>query len=165
MGKNQVNIIIKKVFNTLKTEFFEELGNKIMEQIQYLSKQIDFNNSTNHYKGKKVPKSFIDFKGPLGVYRSLKEGHKILEKEQKKIKSNINEIIVGSKKSEEQKSTIKIIKTLYKSPEKVIELFDGYYRIVPEAKYKSKHREALKILSFKQMIQAIRIALAQVKSR
>ena len=31
MGKNQVNIIIKKVFNTLKTEFFEELGNKIME--------------------------------------------------------------------------------------------------------------------------------------
>ena len=36
------------------------------------------------------------------------------------------EIVKGSKKSENQTSTTNSIKTLYKSREKVIELFDDY---------------------------------------
>ena len=72
----------------------------------------------------------------------LKEGYTTLEKaeeEQKQFKSEINEIAIGSKKSEDQKRTINSIKTIYESREKVIQLFDDYSRIVSEAKYKTKY--------------------------
>ena len=68
-----------------------------MEEIQDLSKQIDFNNLTDHYKSKNIPKHFIGFKGPLGFYRSIKECYIKLEKaeeEQKEFKSEINEIVI-----------------------------------------------------------------------
>ena len=72
-----------------------------MEEIQDLIKQIDFNNLTCYYKGKNVPKTFIGFKGTLSFYRSIKEGYitlKQAEKQHKKLKSNINEVILGSKR-------------------------------------------------------------------
>ena len=47
----------------------EELANKRLDEIQYLSKQIDFNNLTYYFKGKNALKTFIYFKGPLGFYR------------------------------------------------------------------------------------------------
>ena len=43
-------------------------------------------------------------------------------------------------------------------------MFDDYSRIVSEAKYKTKYEEALKMLTPKQMLQRIPIALAQVKA-
>ena len=55
------------------------------------------------------------------------------------------------------------IKTLYKSWEQVIELFDNYSRIVSEAKYRTKYGEGPKILFPKQVLQRIPIAVAQVK--
>ena len=42
-------------------EIFEELANKRMEEVQDLSKQIDFNKLTYHYKGKTAPKKFYSF--------------------------------------------------------------------------------------------------------
>ena len=42
------------------------------------------------------------------------------------MKLKLIEKVKGSKKSENQTSTINSIKTLYKSREKVIELFDDY---------------------------------------
>ena len=59
------------MFKTKK--LFEELADKRMEEIQYLSKQIDFNDLTYHYKGKNDPENFIGFKGPLSFYRSINE--------------------------------------------------------------------------------------------
>ena len=56
------------------------------------------------------------------------------------------------------------IKTLYELREKVIELFDANSRIAYEAKYKRKLGEDLKILTLKQMLQRLPIALAQVKA-
>ena len=43
-------------------------------------------------------------------------------------------------------------------------MFDDYFRIVSEAKYKTKYGEGLKILTPKQMLQRLLIALAQVKA-
>ena len=51
-----------------------------MEEILGLSKKIDFNNLTYHYKGNTAPKTFIGFKGPLGFYKNIKEGYITLEK-------------------------------------------------------------------------------------
>ena len=43
-------------------------------------------------------------------------------------------------------------------------MFHDYSRIVFEAKYKTKYKEGLKILTPKQMLQRLPIALAQVKA-
>ena len=43
-------------------------------------------------------------------------------------------------------------------------MFDDYFRIVSEAKYKTKYGEGLKILTPKQILQRLPIALAQVKA-
>ena len=79
-------------------------------------------------------------------------------------KSNLNEISRGRYKSEEQKSALKNIKLLYKSREAVIKLFNDYSLIISETKYKSIHGEAVKILTLRQMLQRLPIALAQAKA-
>ena len=43
------------------------------------------------------------------------------------------------------------MKILYKSQEKVIELFDDFSRIISEAKYGIKHGDGLKILTPRKM--------------
>ena len=43
-------------------------------------------------------------------------------------------------------------------------MFNDYSRIVSEANYKTKYGEALKILTPKQMLQRLPIALAKVKA-
>ena len=52
----------------------------------------------------------------------------------------------------------------YESWEAVIELFNDYSSIVSEVKYKWIHGEGLKILTSKQMLQRLPIALAQLKA-
>ena len=94
----------------------------------------------------------------------MKDGHTTLEKaeeNQNKLKSDINEMVKGGRKSEEQKSVRKNIKKLYESREKVTQLFNDYSKIVSEAKYKTIHGEGIKILTPKQMLQRSAIALAQ----
>ena len=45
-----------------------------------------------------------------------------------------------------------------------IKLNNGYAKIISEAKYKTKHGTGLKILTPKQILQRLPIALAQVKT-
>ena len=56
------------------------------------------------------------------------------------------------------------MKLLYKSREAVTKLFNDYSSIVSEVNYKSIHEKGLKIITPKQMLQRLRIALAKVKS-
>ena len=79
-------------------------------------------------------------------------------------KTNLNEISKGRFKSEEQESALGNIKLLFESRQTVIKLFNKYSSIASEAKYKTKYVEGLKILTPKQMLQILPIALAQVKS-
>ena len=64
--------------------------------------------------------------------------------------------------------TIRNDKNLYDSRKKIIDLFKNYSKIKSESIYRSKHDETkgrgLKILTPKQMLQILPIALAQVKS-
>ena len=59
-------------------------------------------------------------------------------------------MLKGRYKSEDQKSAIKNIKTLYESREKVIKLFNDCSKIASEANYQSIYGEWLKILTPKQ---------------
>ena len=58
----------------------------------------------------------------------------------------------------------KNIKNLYNSKNKVIKLYNDYAKIISEAMYKTKQGTGLKILTPKQMLQRLPIALAQVKA-
>ena len=69
----------------------------------------------------------------------------------------------GRFKSEEQKVTLKNIEVLYESLEAAIKLFNDYSSVVSEAKHKIEYGKGLKILTPKQMLQRLSIALAQVK--
>ena len=84
----------------------------------------------------------------------------------KKIKSKLKEIATGNQKYRlrAQSDTIKNIRNLYNSREKVIKLYNDYTKIISEAIYKTKHGKGLKILTPKQMLQRLPIALAQVKT-
>ena len=93
------------------------------------------------------------------------------QKRSKKIfKKIINEIISGNPKhkSDSQLYIIKNVKNLYNSRQKIIDLLNDNSRIRSEAIYKSKQNETegkgLKILTPKQMLQRLPIALAQVKA-
>ena len=52
----------------------------------------------------------------------------------------------------------------YESRKAVIKLFNEYSSIASEAKYKTKHGEGFEILTPKQKVQRLRIAMAQVKA-
>ena len=107
------------------------------------------------------------------TYNQLKNGEKTLkqvEEDQKKIKSELNEITSGNPKhkNEEQSYTIKNVKNLYDSREKIINLLNDNAKITSESIYKAKQNKTkgigLKILTPKQMFQRLPLALAQVKS-
>ena len=51
----------------------------------------------------------------------------------------------------------------YKARKKDTTLLDGYTTIESKTKYEAKHEKRLKILTPKQMLQILPIALAQVK--
>ena len=117
--------------------------------------------------------SFTKFRGTMYTYNQLKNGEKTLkqvEEDQKKIKSELNEITSGNPKhkNEEQSYTIKNVKNLYDSREKIINLLNDNAKITSESIYKAKQNKTkgigLKILTPKQMFQRLPLALAQVKS-
>ena len=53
---------------------------------------------------------------------------------------------------------------LYAARKEAIEFFDDYLSMVSEAKIKATEGTGLKILTLKQMLQRLPIALAQVKA-
>ena len=71
-------------------------------------------------------------------------------------------------KSSSQLYVIENVKNLYNSRQKIIDLLNDNAKIRSEAIYKSKQNETegkgLKILTPKQMLQRLPIALAQVKA-
>ena len=94
----------------------------------------------------------------------------MVEEDQEKFKREFSQIKWGNPKhkSEMQLYTIKNVKNLYDSRQKIIDLFNNYSKIKSESIYRSKHGETkgkgLKILTPKQMLQRLPIALAQVKA-
>ena len=73
-------------------------------------------------------------------------------------------MLKGKNKTGWQIHAINNMKKLYESQEKLIKLFDECFWIVSETKYKVKCGEVLQILTPKQMIQRLPIALTQVKA-
>ena len=91
------------------------------------------------------------------------------ENDQINFKSSVGEIKKGNnkKRSKKQKSTLYNIDILYKARNEAIKFFNDYILMVSEAKNKAKSKtsgKGLKILTPKQLLQRLLIALAQVKA-
>ena len=56
------------------------------------------------------------------------------------------------------------IDTLYKARNEAINFYDNYSAMMPDAKYRATKGTGLKVLTPKQMLQRLPIALAQVKA-
>ena len=63
-----------------------------------------------------------------------------------------------------QKNTLYNIEMFYRSKNEAIKVYDDYSAMMSEAKYKATKGTGLKILTPKQMLQRLPIALAQVKA-
>ena len=112
-------------------------------------------------------KKFDDFDNGIELFKKIQSVEMKLEKAkelQNIFKSNLNEISRGRVKLKEQKSAMGYIKLLYESRQAVIKLFNDYSSVASEAKQKAKYREGLKILTPKQMLQRLPIALEQIKA-
>ena len=117
--------------------------------------------------------NFIKFKGQFTLFKKIKDGDislEMAEEDKEKFKRELNQIKSGNRKqkSEMQLYTMKNVKNLYDSRQKVIDLFNNYSKIKSESNYRSKQNETkgkgLKKLTPKQILQMLPIALAQVKA-
>ena len=163
-GEKQVNAL--KSLNSLKPKEVKpkeikpvKYSNYFVEglaEIQKNNPPIDFNNLTFNFKDPKhAPISFIKFKGPNRIFKTIHDGDifvKDVEKEQEKFKSDIGEIKKGNpmRKSPEQIQAISNIENLCKSREEFHEVFNDFGRNMSEKIYKSKYGKGLKILTPKK---------------
>ena len=90
-----------------------------------------------------------------------------VKNKQNEFLNKLSNIKIG-KKTPEQKEVINNLEKFYNSREEVINFFRDYIEMLSDAKYDAKQGETkgtgLKILTPKQMLQRLPIALAQVKA-
>ena len=87
--------------------------------------------------------------------------------DQIKFKSNLGKIKKEPKKSQEQKNVLYNIEMLYKARNEAIKSYDDYSLMVSEAKNQAKNQitgTGFKILTPKQLLQRLPLAVAQVKA-
>ena len=95
----------------------------------------------------------------IGFDETVKKQHELLNK--------LSNIKIGNKNAE-QKEVIDNITRFYNSRKETINFFGDYGKMILDSAYKLKQNETkgkeLKILTLKQMLQRLPIALAQVKA-
>ena len=105
----------------------------------------------------------------MHIFKSIYNGDISLEnveKEQIELKKDLSRIKQGDpkNKSPEQKKTITNNNNLYNSREEIVQMFNDYAKNMSKNIYEPKQGTRLKILTPKQMLQRLPIALAQIKA-
>ena len=105
-----IKIIIKKIL-------LKKIGKEKPSKIEELTSEIDHDNLIYYFENNTASKDCTNFENGVELYNKIKFGEMKLEdvKElQNILKSNLSKISKGRFKLEEQKRTLKNIKTLYK---------------------------------------------------
>ena len=154
-----------------KKKIFNKLVDERLEKITDLDKKVNSDDLIYRYKGRLADTKFDEFDNALGIINKIRDGKKDLveiKNNQQTFKYYLGEIKKGNKISKEQKNTIYNIEMLYKARNEAIKFYDDYSLMMSEAKSKAKQNETkgtrLKILTPKQLLQKLPIALAQVKA-
>ena len=155
-------------------EIYNELTEGKKTEIENLDKSVDRGKDkdklTYKYKGNTSDANFNEYIGATELIKKIKDGDVSLRKavnDQYELKIKLGEINKGNpnRKSKKNKNVIKNISNLYKSRKAAISFFIEYFERFSEAKSRAKQEgTALKILTPKQMIQRLPIALAQIKA-
>ena len=162
----------KPIENKSKAEIiFNQLINKKKDLMKELHDSVDYKNLNFKYVDPK--NNDVSFYG----YRNSKELFSIIKnhqitfddalKKQNEFLNKLSNIKIG-KKNSEQKEVINNLEKFYLSREEIFNFFRDYGEMFLDLAYKSKQNETegkgLKILTPKQMLQRLPIALAQVKA-
>ena len=130
---------------------------------------VDYNNLKFEYVGSTKDMSFYEYRDSKELFNAIKNSQIKLSEarnKQKEFLIKLNEVKIG-KKNTEQKEVIKNLNKFYSSREEVINLFRDFTEMLSDANYSAKQNETkgtrLKILTPKEMLQRLAIALAQVK--
>ena len=121
------------------------------------------------YKTERIsPKDFSNHQHLIELFKDLRDSNinpKEVLKDQTNFKPDLGQIKKGSPKSrsKDQTSVVQHVENVFDIREKIFDYFRDYSFLLFEAKYKTKYGSGLKILSPKQMLQRLPIALAQVK--
>ena len=154
-------------------EILNAIVDERLEKITDLDKKVNSDDLIYRYKGNTADAKFDKFDNALDIIDKIRDGKIDLadvKNNQEKFKSYLGEIKKGNKKhrSKVQKNTLYNIKMLYKARKEAIKFYDDYSSMMSEAKCKAKQNRTegtgLKILTPKQMLQRLPIALAQVKA-
>ena len=122
------------------------------------------------YKGNTSDLDFSEYYGANDAMDKIKNGDVSLKntiKDQYELKSKLGEIKKGNlnRKLKKNKNVIKNVDNLYDSRQAVIGFFVEYTERVSKAKNRAKQEGTrVKILTLKQMLQRLPIALAQIKA-
>ena len=130
---------------------------------------VDYNNLNFKYVGPTKDVSFheyMDSKELFNAIRSSRMKFSDAKSNQKEFLNKLNEVKIG-KKIPEQKEVINNLEHFYMSREETINFFSDYVEMLSNANCNAKQNKingkGLKILTPKQMIQRLPIALPQVK--
>ena len=141
-----------------------------LAKIRESNEPIDYNDLIYYFKGDSAPKHFIEYKGPMHIFKEIHNGDVSLEdteKEQINFKRNLANIKQGNQKnrSKEQQKTINNATNLYKARQEVVKMFNDYAKNMSRNIYESKQKgTGLKILTPNQILKRLSIALAQIKA-
>ena len=135
-----------------------------------LYESINKNKLYFEYVGNTKDVSFCQYMDSKELFDEIKNNQLRFDdalKKQKELLKKINEVEMD-RKTFEQKKVITNLENFYKSREEVFIFFRDYAKMMLDSGYKAKQDETkgtgLKILTPKQMLQRLPIALAQVKA-
>ena len=151
-------------------EIFNELADKRLNEINELDKKVNLDDLIYRYKGNTRNNKFNKYDNALDLINKIRNGKIKLadaKNNQNEFKMYLGEIKKDQKILKEQKNTVYNIELLYKARKEDIKFFDDYSLMLSEAKNKAKNNtnsKVLKILTPKQMLQRLPIALALVQA-
>ena len=135
-----------------------------------LHDSVDYNNLNFKYVGPTEDVSFYGYMDSKELFNSIKSSQiKFREamNKQNEFLNKLSNIKIG-RKTPEQQEVINNLEKFYNSREEVINFFRDYVEMLSNANYHAKQNKTkgtgLKILTPKQMLQRLPIALAQVKA-
>ena len=131
---------------------------------------VDYNNLNFEYVGPTKDVSFYEYMDSKELFNSIKSSQikfSEVKNKQKEFLNKLSNTRIG-RKTPEQYKTINNLEKFYNSRVVVINFFRDYTEMLSDASYNAKQNETkgtgLKILTPKQMLQRLPIALAQVKA-
>ena len=154
---------------SIAANIFYDLTNKRKKIMNDLYESGDMNKLSFKYVGNTKDGSFYEYMDSKELFDRIKNNQLKFDdtlKKQKELLNQISEVKLG-RKTPEQEKVITYLENFYKS-RKDFNFFRDYTKLLLDSKYKAKQGETkgtgLKILTSKQLLQRLPIALSRVKA-